>query len=255
MSCPGKEMLQDYIDGDLPEDKIRIIEQHLQSCDPCQTEMREIVSLLGVLGQVVAKDVCPSADELEQYVKNPAPGEKTDRIKEHIELCAHCKMNVWALGASPQELQAWQDREEEAYREYEAQQLGFRSAQEILRQLLPAKVQILEKAWQSVLDFMRDLPARTIEALPSFDQRAQLVGALGFSETSDPETDAACTILITTLYVSEQISDGKTQLSAEEIAAMVGEVATKLGAGKGLRKRLMEIVPTVIMRSRPDTDA
>ncbi len=255
MSCPGKEVLQDYIDGDLPEDKKRTIDQHLESCDRCQTEMKKIVSLLGILGQVAEKDACPSPDELEQYVNNPADGKETDRIREHIELCAHCKTHVWALRASPEELQAWQNGEQEAYRQYEAQQLGFHTAQEVLRQLLPEKVQILEKAWQSVLDFMRDLPAKTLEALPSFDKRAQLVGALGFAEAYDPETDAACTILITTLYVSQLLSDGKIQLSPEEIAATVEEAATKLGAGKELRKRLVEIVPTFIMQSRTKPDA
>ena len=255
MSCPDKEVLQDYVDGDLAEDKARSVEQHLQSCDHCQNEVAEMVSLLQVLGQVAEKEVCPSSEELEKYVKNTAPGQEAERIREHIDLCAHCNLNAWALGASPEELQAWEDREQTEFHEYESEQLGFRTAQEVLRQLLPGKLQLLEKAWQSVVDFMQDLPSKTIDALPSFDKRAQLVGALGFSESYDPEMDAACTVLITTLYVSEKLSERQAQPSPEEIAAIVEEAAAKLGAGKGLRNRLVEIIPTVIIQSRTKPDA
>lgn len=245
MNCPDKETMQDFIDNELPESESQPIIEHIRSCETCKTELREIITVQNVLSHIVAEDKCPSLDALEAYAR---AAEKSASITEHIEFCHRCRTYAWALGASEQELAAWQKKEEQELSEFTAKDLGFNTAKETLEKLLPAKTDMLEKAWQSVLDFVLDLKDKAIDSWPSFDQRTQLVGVLGFAETSDPETDAASVIMATTLYVSQLVSDGDIKPSIEKIEAAIKDVATKLGAGKELQKRLIETVPPIILK-------
>ena len=98
--------------------------------------------------------------------------------------------------------------------------------------------------------FVQDLKGKTIENWPSFDAGEHLVGALGFAESYDPETEAASIIMATTLYVSQAISDGEVRPCQEDIETSIKEVATKLGAGKELQKRLIEAVPPIVLKFR-----
>lgn len=247
MDCPGKEIMQDFIDGELPETEIQTIAGHIRSCGTCKTEFQVILSLQNVLNQVVSEDKCPSYDFLESYANNTCESSKIE-IKEHIDLCSRCRFYVWALRASEANLADWQTQDEEAYKEFCARDLGFNTVKETLQKLLPAKIDLLEKGWESILSFVLNLKDKAMESWPSFDQRAQLVGVLGFTETSDPETDAASVIMTTTLYVSQLVSDGQIKPDLEEIEAAIKETAIKLGAGKELRKRLIETVPPLILK-------
>ena len=113
-----------------------------------------------------------------------------------------------------------------------------------------AKIELLDKAWQSAVAFVIDLKNKAIEDWPSFNQEARLVGVLGFAESYDPQTEAASIILLTTLYISQEISDGKLKPNTQDIEATIKEIAPKFGAGKELIKRLIEFVPPVILSSR-----
>jgi hypothetical protein len=248
MNCPSKEAMQDFIDCELSEVDIQKIAGHIRSCGSCKTELQEILSLQKILNQVVCEDKCPSYDLLESYSNNTCQSSRISEIKEHIDLCSRCRFYVWALQASEADLADWQRQDELAYSEFKAKDLGYDAAKETLSKLLPAKMDLFEKAWQSVLALVLDLKDKAMESWPSFDQRAQLVGVLGFAETYDPETDAASVIMATTLYVSQLVSDGQVKPHQEDIEAAIEEVATKLGAGKELNKRLIETVPPIILK-------
>ena len=248
MDCPDKETMQDFIDSELPEVDIQTIAEHIRSCDACKTELQDILSLHNVLDQVVSEDKCPSYDELESYANNTAENSTIGKIKDHIDLCSRCRFYVWTLLASEADLADWQARDEKAYKEFCERDLGFNTVKDTLQKLLPAKIDLLEKGWESILSFVLDLKDKAMENWPSFGQQAQLVGVLGFAETSDPQTDAASVIMATTLYVSQLVSDGQIKPQAEDIEAVIEEAATKLGAGKELRKRLIETVPPIILK-------
>lgn len=248
MNCLSKETMQNFIDGELSEPDILEISEHIRSCDACKTELQEILSLQNILNQVISEDECPSYDFLESYSNNTCDSNKISETKEHIDLCSRCRSYVWALQASEADLANWQKQDELAYSEFKAKDLGYDAAKATLKELLPAKMDLLEKAWQSVLALVIDLKDKAIENWPSFDQRTQLVGVLGFAETYDPETDAASVIMATTLYVSQMVSDGQIKPHQKDIEAAIEEVAAKLGAGKELRKRLIEIVPPIILK-------
>ena len=250
MDCPSKEILQDFMDGELPEVKCRPIIEHIRSCDTCKTELREVFSLCKVLNQAVDKDKCPSLETLDSYANNTCGNEEIGKIKEHVDFCGRCKSYVWAFQASEEQLADWQKQDDLAYREFEAKTLGYDSAKETLQQLLPGKIELLDKAWQSLLAFVLDLKDKAIENWPSFDQETQLVGVLGFVDASDPETDAASIIMATTLYISQAVSDGDIEPSTKDIEEAIKEVAAKLGAGKALQKRLIEIVPPLVLKFR-----
>ena len=248
MNCLDKETMQDFIDGELPKVEIQTITEHIRSCDTCKIELQEILSLQNVINQVVREDKCPSYDLLESYSCNACESSKTGEIKKHVDLCSRCRFYVWALQASEADLANWQTQDEKAYKEFREKDLGFTAVKDALQQLLPAKIDLLEKGWDSILSLVLDLKDKAMENWPSFDQRAQLVGVLGFAETSDPQTDAASVIMATTLYVSQLVSDGQIKPQAEDIEAVIEEAATKLGAGKELRKRLIETVPPIILK-------
>ena len=248
MNCPNKETMQDFIDGELPEVKSQQIAEHIRSCDTCKTELQEILSLQNILNEVVSEDKCPSYDFLEDYSNGTCDSSKVTETREHIDLCSRCRFYVWMLQASEAELADWQVQEKKAYREFCEKDLGFAAVKNTLQKLLPSKVNLLEKGWESILSLVLDLKDKAMESWPSFNQRAQLVGVLGFSEAYDPQTEAALVIMATTLYVSQLVSDGQIKPKQEEIEVAIQETATKLGAGKELRKRLLETVPSIIIK-------
>jgi len=250
MDCPSKEILQDFMDGELPEAKNQPIIEHIRSCDTCKTELREVFSLHRALNQVVDRDRCPSLETLENYADNTCASEEMGKIKEHIDFCGRCRSYVWAFQASEEELADWQKQDDLAYQEFEAQNLGYDSAKETLQQLLPSKMELLDNAWQSVRAFALDLKEKAIESWPSFDRGPRLVEALGFAEPYDPETDTAFVILVTSLYISHAVSDGHIKPSPKEMEPAIKEVSEKLGAGRELQKRLIEIVPPLVLKFR-----
>jgi len=248
MNCPNKETMQDFIEGELPEAKNQQIAEHIYSCNACKIELREILTLYDALNQIVSEDKCPSLDILKSYADNACADDKIAGFKDHLELCYRCRSYVWAFQASEKELQEWQKQDELAYQEFKAKDLGYNAAQETLQKLLPDKIELLDKTWQSVLTFVLDLKDKAMESWPSFDKGAHLIGALGFAESYDPETDAAFVILVTTLYVSQAVSDGQVKPCQKDIDAAVKEAAVKFGAGKELTKRLIETVPPLVLR-------
>lgn len=248
MNCPSKESMQDFIDGELPEVETQKIAEHIRSCGACKTELQEILSLQNIINQVVSEDKCPSYDLLESYSSNACESSKTGEIKEHIDFCSRCRFYVWTLQASEAELTDWQTQDEKAYKEFCEKDLGFNAVKDTLQKLLPAKIDLLEKGWESILSFVLDLKDKAMENWPSFNQEAQLVSVLGFAETYDPQTDAASVIMATTLYVSQMVSDGQVKPHQKDIEAAVKETAAKLGAGKELCKRLIETVPPIILK-------
>ena len=248
MNCPDKETFQDFVDGELSDAKIRSTIGHIRSCDSCKTELRELYTLHNALNRIVDKDKCPSLDALEKYADNSCSDEQTSKIAEHIDFCSRCRSYVWAFQASEEELANWQTQEELAYKEFEAKELGYNAAKETLCKLLPGKIDLLDKIWQSALSFVLDLKDKAIENWPSFNQETRLVGVLGFADASDPETNAASIIMATALYVSQSVSDGDIEPSTEDIEAAITQVAAKLGAGKELQKRLIETVPPLVLK-------
>ncbi|HDY87777.1 MAG TPA: hypothetical protein ENH82_06615 [bacterium] len=230
MNCPDKETFQDFVDGELSESNIKQIVKHIRSCGTCKTELRELYTLHNALNKIVDEDKCPSLDALEKYADNSCSDEQTSEIAEHIDFCSQCRSYVWAFQASEEELANWQTQEELAYKEFEAKELGYDAAKETLCELLPDKIDLVDKIWQSALSFMLDLKDKAIENWPSFNQETRLVGVLGFADASDPETDAASIIMATALYVSQSVSDGDIEPSTEDIEAVIKEVAAKLGA-------------------------
>lgn len=249
MNCPNKEALQDFVDGELSQDESRSLVKHIQSCQSCKDQLRDIFVLQDTLNTIVQQDPCLPVETLEQYAQDSCPEEAIEDIKQHIELCARCRSFVWAFQASEEEMAQWQAQEEQAYREYLAESHGYQSAKEILTQLLPGKIELLDQTWQSLLSWVSELKTKAIESWPSLHQQPQLAGVLGFAESSDPQTEAASIILAVTLYVSEAIADGTITHSAEDIQTTINQIAPKLGAGKELQKRLLETVPDIISKS------
>jgi len=248
MDCPDKEIMQDFVDGELSQPRIKQMVKHIQSCDACKTELSELYALHNALNQVIDKDKCPSLDELEKYADNSCSADRRAKIVEHVDLCSRCWSYVWALQASEEELAEWQTQEELAYKEFEAKELGYDAAKQVLSKLLPGKIELVEKIRQSALDFVLDIRDKAIENWPSFNQETRLVGVLGFADSSDPQTEAASIIMATTLYISQAVSDGDIEPSTEDIEAAIKEVAAKLGAGKELQKRLIETVPPLVLK-------
>jgi len=248
MNCPDKETFQDFVDGELSESKVKQIVKHIRSCDTCKTELRELYTLHSALNQVIDKDKCPSLDELEKYADNSCSADQSTKIAEHIDFCSRCRSCVWALQASEEELANWQTQEELDYKEFEAKELGYDTAKQVLSKLLPGKIDMVDKIRQSALDFVLDIRDKAIENWPSFNQETRLVGVLGFADASDPQTEAASIIMATTLYISQAVSDGDIEPLTKDIEAVVKEVAAKLGAGKELQKRLIEIVPPLVLK-------
>ena len=132
MDCPTKEVLQDYLDGELSTDKARSIREHVQSCDSCKNKLRKLSSFYSTLNQFVNQEKCPSFDLLESFSSCP---DKDSSVKTHVELCARCKSYVWAFQATDEELAEWQKQDVLAYQEYEAHELGYDTAKETLQKL------------------------------------------------------------------------------------------------------------------------
>ncbi len=254
MNCPDREIIQDYIDSELSDTNAKSITEHIRTCSTCKKQLQELLAFHDTLNSLVENDQCPSIADLERYSNNTCQQAQANEIGEHIGLCSRCQTYVWALGASQQELDNWQKQEEQGFREYLARTPGYIAAKESLLKLLPAKLEMLDESWQSVLSWVSSLKDKALENWPSLTQQPQLAGVLGFAQTSDPQSQATSIILMTTLYVSEAIADGTIKSSQQDIEIMVKQVAEKLGAGKELQKRLLETVPAVILQVYKDGD-
>jgi len=248
MDCLDKETLQDLVDGELQKSKIPQVIEHIRSCDKCKTEFREILSLYSTLSEAVAEDSCPSRDTLKRYAQGVLSIEEMSKTKEHIEFCNHCESCLWLFKASEAELADWEANEKLSYQKFRARNLGHDAAKESLKKVLPNKIDLFDKIWGSVLNLVLDLKDKAAEQWPAFQSPGQLVGALGFSEASDPESTAASIILATTLLVAQKISDGETKAASEDIEAAVLDAAKKFGAGKELQQRLIETVPEILLK-------
>lgn len=248
MDCLDKETLQDLVDGELQKSKIPQVIEHVRSCDKCKTEFREILSLYDALSEAVAEVSCPSRDTLKRYAQKALSTEEMDKIKEHIEFCNRCESYLWLFKASEAELADWEANEKLSYQKFRAKNLGYDAAKESLKKLLPSKTKLFDRIWGSVLNLVLDLKDKATDQWPAFKSPGQLVGALGFSEASDPESTATSIILATTLLVAQKISDGETKAVSEDIEAAVLDAAKRFGAGKELQKRLIETVPEILLR-------
>jgi len=249
MGCPDRETMQDFVDGELSDSQVQQVMQHIRSCESCRTELRGILTLYDGLHQVVDADQCPSPSVLRSYAKSTCPQSQADKIKKHIEFCGRCSLYVWSFQASDEELAKWQAREEQAYQEYEAQEPGLSRARVILERLLPGMAGQIDSLRQSVVAFVSDLKDKAVENWQGFDTGTRLVGALGFAESCNPETEAACVIMATTLYVSQAVSEGRLEPRQEDLEAVTRRIAARLGAGPELQNRLVETLPLLVLKS------
>jgi len=249
MNCPDKETIQDFVDGELLDEEVQSIAKHIRSCDTCKAQLQELFTFYSTLNHVVDKDRCPSLGMLKTFADNSSPQNQTEKIAEHIELCNKCNSLVWALQATQRDLDDWQEQEEAAFEEFQKKELGYDNVKDVLTKLLPSKIEMLEKSWQSALDLIDGLKTKAMDQWPSFGQQVQLVGVLGFEEY-DPQTEAASIILLTILYISQEISEDRLRLDTEAIKDEIIKVSPKFGAGSELQKRLLEFVPPVILKSR-----
>ena len=249
MDCPDKQILQDLVDGELQKSKKVVVTEHIRSCGKCKDELQEILALYDALCKTVDESQCLSTDTLEQYAHGTLSKDEAKKLEEHIEFCSRCESYVWLFSASETELADWQAKEKSEYLKFRAKNLGYDTAKETLKKLLPGKIELFDKIWGSVLRLVVELKDKATEQWPSFSSPGQLVGALGFSEMTDPESTATSIILATTLLVSQKIADGEIRATPADIEAAVKETAVKFGAGKELQKRLIEIVPKIILSS------
>ena len=60
----AQELLSDYLDGELSGETLVEVEQHLESCDRCESELESLRNTLSVLGGL--KPAEPSPDFLQQ---------------------------------------------------------------------------------------------------------------------------------------------------------------------------------------------
>jgi len=59
MTHPTDEELQNYLDGNISHDQISIFEQHIESCERCQSELAQYRNLYAGLKEDVAFDLSP----------------------------------------------------------------------------------------------------------------------------------------------------------------------------------------------------
>ena len=249
MNCPDKQLLQELVDSELEKGLASEVMGHIKSCSKCKDDFRQILTVYNALSETVDESPCPSSDALEKCVQKMLSTDEANKIQEHIDFCSRCDSYVWLFSASETELADWQAKEELAYRKFRSKNLGYDVAKETLKKLLPGKIEIFDKVWGSILSLVLDLKDKAAEQWPSFSSPGQLVGALGFSEMTDPESTATSIILATTLLVSQEIADGQIETTPQAIEAAVKETAAKFGAGRELQKRLIEIVPKIILSS------
>ena len=255
MDCLRIEVLHDLVDGELGESEAAQAIAHIKSCRKCGQEFAEILAIYEGLRAVVAEDVCPPRTTLEAYADDTLAADTKAAVKQHIEFCSACRYHVWLCTASESELAQCQAEEEQAHRQYEAQTLGREAAREALANLLPVGLEFWDRMWDSARQLVLDLRAKAPEQWPTFGTPGQLAGAIGFAGDSDPETTATSIILVTTLLVAQRIVEGEIEAKTDPIGAAVREAAQALGAGKELRKRLVETVPPILLRFYGPSDA
>lgn len=248
MDCLKKELLEDLIDGELDESQAIQAMAHIRSCKQCQHEFVEMLALYEGLRAVVAEDACPTKATLESYADNALTAGEMMAVKEHLEFCSTCRFHVWLCTASEAELARWQTDEERAHRRHQAMNWGREAVHEVLSCLLPAGLGFWDRMWDSAHQLVEDLRAKAPNDWPTLGAPEHLAGAIGFAGTPDPKVTATSIILVTTLFVAQRITDGEIEAKLGTIATAVDEAGQAFGAGKELRKRLVETVPPILLK-------
>lgn len=246
MDCLSEKVLQDLVDGELSDDAVVQAIEHIRSCDRCRREFGDILAVYEGVKLVVAEDTCPSKATLLAYTQDALSRATMATVKSHVEFCSECRSSVWLLTASESELAKWRAEEESADRECAAKSLGRDAAREAIASLLPNGLQYVDRLWDSACTLVRNLRANETKSRRQFGTSGQLTGALGFSGAADPEIAATAIIVISTLLVTERISDQEIGTSLDEIAVAIREAARTFGAGKESEKRLVETVPPIL---------
>jgi len=117
-TCPNREAMQDFVDGELSKAQSEQIAEHIKECETCKKELAEILMLYDALRKIVDADPCPELEELKSYAERNCNEEQIVDIQKHLDNCSRCKSCIWAFQASDEEFQAWQDKEEKEYAEW-----------------------------------------------------------------------------------------------------------------------------------------
>jgi hypothetical protein len=246
MNCPEREILQDLADGELPEAQVVEVAKHIRSCVRCKNELREILTVHRALSEIVSEDICPVIDTLEACAHGTLSPEDSTKIKQHVATCSRCRSYLWAFQASQADLEVWQTQEQTAFEQYRTRNLGYAAAKETLGKLLPGASGLFDQLWQSVVVLVTDLRNKAA-GLPTFADYAHLAGTLGFAEAS-PEVAATSIILATTVYVAQGLSKGEIQPLSKDIEEAVRDAADQFGAGRELQSRLLETLPSLLIK-------
>ncbi len=243
MNCPEKKILQDLVDCELSEEQHIEVIAHIKSCDKCRGQLKQMLVFYRALSDVVAMEACPSKDELENFAHGKLSLQNSDRVREHIVLCAQCESYVQLFQATDEQLAEQAEREKVIFQKAAAQGRAYDAARVILKKLLPDKVSVFDSLWEHISGVLEEmLESKSIKGL-SFGDSGEFAGALGFSGVPDPQTAAAAIIIGTTLATAYSLGNTVIASDPAAIKQTVSDIAGRLGAGKELKKRLAETVP------------
>jgi serine/threonine protein kinase/predicted anti-sigma-YlaC factor YlaD len=94
-NCPQVDRLKRLMAGSLSQIRQRVVERHLESCQPCQTYLEKLV--YDAEGSVRPIS-CPARSVLKRLVEGTLASAAQEAIENHLETCNECSALYEAMG-------------------------------------------------------------------------------------------------------------------------------------------------------------
>lgn len=237
-------VLHDLASGEIDAAEQPHLLQHLKECAVCARELRELLTVYGLVAEHFQAHACPSSQMLADYAAGRLSGQELERVRQHVEGCAECRAAAQPFSEGALTKAAEPEEVVLAAAIKTGIELGREVAGGVLRQLMPDQVRLFDHLWGRVSAWLSHIGAADT-ILHRITGPTAVAGVLGFSDRDDPELLNAAIIVTTTAAVVRDVCAGRA--ARGDAAALARSIATQLGAGRALLARL----PDAIMRDMP----
>ena len=244
MSCVDEVTLHRYVSGELSEKNSSNVARHIRECSTCWSRLREVLALHSILHKAVDTETCVSVDDIEGYVMGLLTDDEKEEVDGHLATCEFCRKRKDALKNALPEKKEFVRRQQQRFRLAVAEE----EAREAIEDIFAEGTELFQSVWEEVENFIEDRDWQQLAEVTSTDSPGQLAGTLGFA--GEPSSRLRMVVLIVlTVALLEWEATSAEKKELDEVREHVDHIAQRLGAGRELRGRLCDAVPSIVIDS------
>ncbi len=234
MNCPDDEKLVAYVGGELDGDEVAEVLAHVRACPECRQAASELLALHRVLNVIAKERPCPSPEQMLAYLMHNLSPAGEESFKKHLHDCLTCRIMATDLEVVGDSGVVDLDPAN--------QQKAKVAALAVAESILPSIGRRFERLWEQAMTVLPEIIGRKRIDWNASHTRRQVIGALG-AGAAEPATIMSMVAILTSLAVAFDWQSGRLSKERDAIREAVKIRARELGAGKGLIKKLCQVVP------------